>query len=351
VIVGPSDTSPPPEISVLVLAFERTGLLAGALRSVLTQGYPRDRLEVLVVANAIDGAVRRDFEPQGVRFILSSQPELGAKIAEGARAAMGEILCLLEDDDRYLPAKLAEVSQRFRADPDLAYYHNNFRTIGPDEAPFAGRFRKTAAARRIERVGRIYRRADHPIGGWEQFAGVFPGFNNSCIALRRQAFGPWWEFVARSDLTSDECLFLAAGACGGAILQDALILTEVMVHPESISNPIGESSGGDLGRLKAFSLRNARSRRVLIDLAARSGRTDLRRQAEAEVAIQDLVGCFRNPTANRRDFGRPLWTVVRDPRALAVRNFPSVAALGILGLVAPPFARSFYRWLKRVGSD
>ncbi|MCI4367798.1 MAG: glycosyltransferase family 2 protein, partial [Thermoplasmata archaeon] len=338
-----------PEISVVILAFDRTNLLAGALRSVMSQEFPRDRFEVLVVANVVDAAVKSEFEPQGVRFLLSTQKALGAKVAEGSEAARGRILCLLEDDDRYLPGKLAQVARRFREDPSLGFYHNAFRTVGPDGAPWLGTFHRDEAARQIARRGQVYRPANSAMGDWAPFAGIFPGFNNSCIALRRAVFGPWWGFVARSDLISDECLFLAAAASGAAILQDREVLTELMVHAGSISNPVSGVSEFEVDRLRTFSERNARSRRVLIDLAHQSRRSDLIEMAEAEVAMQDLVGCLRDPRSSRGNFAAPLRIVLRRRRTLSVWNYPSVAALAAGALLSPAMARMLYRGLKRVG--
>jgi len=344
-----TDRAPRPSISVVVLAFQRTHLLAGALRSVLDQGMSGAPFEVLVVANAVDEHVRAEFEARGVRFLRSSHPELGAKVAEGGRAATGEVICLLEDDDRFLASKLAEVGRRFRDDPELVYYHNNFRTIGPDGAPWSGYFSKDAADHRITRLGRAFRPARAGAGGWGTFTGMFPGFNNSCISLRRAPFASWWEFVARSDLTSDECLFLSAAATGGGILQDSEVLTELMIHPGSISNPTSGSGDIDMAALRSFSERNAKSRRVLLDLAQRSGRPDLIGMAEAEVAIQDLIGCLRDPTSDRGRFRTPLRIAMRRGDTLAVRNFRSVALLGATGVAAPPLARWLYRRFKHGG--
>ena len=341
---------PPPEgtptVSVVVIAHRRTEYLPGAIRSVLAQELARDRYEVLVVANALPEEPLDDFRAAGVRFLESRAEELGAKVAEGLAATRGEVVALLEDDDRFAPGRLNAVVDRFVADPSLVYYHGAFRTIGPDERPFPGPFHRDPAAARIARRHRIYRPAGAPPGGWSEFRGTFPGFNNSCLAVRRSAFLPHAARIARFDLATDEGLFLTAAASGGAILQDDAVGTLVMVHPASVSNPQSAVDGLDLERLREFSDRTTRALAALREVGVAAGRPDVVQLAEADAALQRLIGRLRRGEHDRVGYARAAGEMVRRPGALATQNYPMVPVLGLLGALAPGLASRTYRALR-----
>ena len=115
-----------PYISVLILAHDRRKFLFDAVNSVLSQDFPRDKYEVLVVKYELDNdkEIDKKLEELGVRVINTKEASLGAKIAIGAEEAKGEVLAFLEDDDLFLPGKLSRVYEVFKKDKKIGYYHN-----------------------------------------------------------------------------------------------------------------------------------------------------------------------------------------------------------------------------------
>ena len=111
-------------ISVIVIAYNRRKYLLQAVRSALQQTLPKDLYEVIVVKNFRDETIDRRLEEWGVANIYSDDTSQGGKIREALEVARGEVISVLEDDDEFLPEKLAGVYAAFKSGAD--YYHNGF---------------------------------------------------------------------------------------------------------------------------------------------------------------------------------------------------------------------------------
>ena len=109
-----------PLITVLVTAHRRRQYIRKALDSVRAQDIDRSEYEVIVVSN-FEG---RYEGLSNLRWITVDEEGLSPKIAVGFEEARGEIVSMLEDDDRWLPGKLRlvrDLMRRERAD----FLHNN----------------------------------------------------------------------------------------------------------------------------------------------------------------------------------------------------------------------------------
>lgn len=98
----------PPLVSVVIPTRGRPDLLAGAVRSALRQTWPR--IEVVVVVDGPDAATARrleTFTDPRVRtlFLEENRGTCDARNA-GVRAAQGDWIALLDDDDEWLPDKI-----------------------------------------------------------------------------------------------------------------------------------------------------------------------------------------------------------------------------------------------------
>ena len=113
-----------PTVSVVITAYHRTRWLPAATSSVLlAQTDPPD--EVLVVEEQGDG--RRAYEETETRGVPvrrwngapagESLERVGEMVAFGLREARSEIVSFLDDDDVYLPGKVAAVRGFFAAHP------------------------------------------------------------------------------------------------------------------------------------------------------------------------------------------------------------------------------------------
>ena len=113
-----------PTVSVLIPAYNEAEAIARTLEAVLTQDYPKDCLQVLVVSDCSDDGtdeIVRSFSARGVELLR--QPERGGK-ALGLNAAMrharGDIVIFCDANARFDPRCVRELVQNF-ADPEVGY--------------------------------------------------------------------------------------------------------------------------------------------------------------------------------------------------------------------------------------
>jgi GT2 family glycosyltransferase len=91
--MNPSES---PAASVVVPTRNRPELLAGTLRSLAAQDFPRDRFEVVVVD---DGSAPPVEVPAGVRLVRFDSPRgVNAARNAGAHEALSELVCFVDDD-------------------------------------------------------------------------------------------------------------------------------------------------------------------------------------------------------------------------------------------------------------
>jgi glycosyltransferase involved in cell wall biosynthesis len=108
-----------PQISVVIDNHNYGRFLREALDSVLAQGLDAGEFEIIV---ADDGStddsreILNQYAPRGVRALLQERQGQATAFNTGLSAAGGELVCLLDSDDVFLPGKLKAVLAAF-ADP------------------------------------------------------------------------------------------------------------------------------------------------------------------------------------------------------------------------------------------
>jgi len=115
-----------PLISVVITAYNYGRFIEEAIDSVLSQDFPPDQLEVVVVDDGSTddtGERVRRYGPQ-VRYFPTPNRGQAAALNLGFNMARGEIISLLDGDDLFLPGKLSRVAGAFQRDPALGMvYH------------------------------------------------------------------------------------------------------------------------------------------------------------------------------------------------------------------------------------
>jgi hypothetical protein len=117
----PGALSPRPLVSVLVANYNYAGFIGQTIESVLGQTY--DHWELIICDDGstdnsvpvIEEFVKRD--PR-IRLIRKSNGGHASALNEAYAACQGEIVCLLDSDDLYLPTKLQRVVETCLANPD-----------------------------------------------------------------------------------------------------------------------------------------------------------------------------------------------------------------------------------------
>lgn len=108
-----------PTVSVVIPTYNRAAFLAQAIRSVLAQTYTDFEVIVVDDGSADDtAAVVRSFDDARVRYLYQTNSERSVARNRGLEAAKGIYLAFLDDDDRYLPHKLACQAAFLETNPD-----------------------------------------------------------------------------------------------------------------------------------------------------------------------------------------------------------------------------------------
>ncbi len=116
----------PPVISVLITAYNYGRFIEESVDSVLSQDFPPDQLEVVVVddGSTDDTAQRLQKYDSRVRYFHQPNGGQASALNLGFAHARGEIISLLDGDDFFFPGKLARVAEAFLRDPALGMvYH------------------------------------------------------------------------------------------------------------------------------------------------------------------------------------------------------------------------------------
>jgi glycosyltransferase involved in cell wall biosynthesis len=118
---------PTPLVSVIIPAFNRGDLLREAIASALAQTYRP--IELLVIDDGSTEDIASIVAAYGpaVRYLRQANAGPAAARNNGIRHSTGELIALLDSDDRWLAEKLARQVPHFAADPDLGMVHSKVR--------------------------------------------------------------------------------------------------------------------------------------------------------------------------------------------------------------------------------
>jgi glycosyltransferase involved in cell wall biosynthesis len=107
-----------PLVSVVIPVKNGARFMREAIDSVLAQRYPR--LELLIVdGGSTDGSIEIARSYEQATLLPQRGDGLGGAWNEGIEASSGELVALLDSDDRWLPGKLEAQVAMLRADPRL----------------------------------------------------------------------------------------------------------------------------------------------------------------------------------------------------------------------------------------
>jgi glycosyltransferase involved in cell wall biosynthesis len=115
-----------PLISVLITTHNYGRFIEEAIGSVLSQDFPPDRVEILVVDDGSTDGTSERVKKYGLHIQYFYKPNGGQASALnfGIARARGEFIALLDADDLFLPGKLKRIVDSFHQDPALGMvYH------------------------------------------------------------------------------------------------------------------------------------------------------------------------------------------------------------------------------------
>jgi glycosyltransferase involved in cell wall biosynthesis len=121
-----------PRVSVIIPTRNRSKLLQGAIESVLAQTYPH--IEVIVVDDgSTDDTAEVVAQYAGrVTYLKQANQDVAAARNTGIRAASGDYLTFLDDDDLILPTKIEHQVRVLVSRPKVGLVHCRFYYIDGD---------------------------------------------------------------------------------------------------------------------------------------------------------------------------------------------------------------------------
>ncbi|MDD5718712.1 MAG: glycosyltransferase family 2 protein, partial [Candidatus Krumholzibacteria bacterium] len=169
-----------PSVSVLIAAFNEARHIESTVRNKLSQDYPPEKLEVIVVSDqSTDGTdeIVRSIDDARVRLVRQ-EPRAGktSGLNRIAPLARGEILVFSDANSHYAPETVAELIKPF-ADPAVGYVTGRMLYRAPDGSA-AGEGCST------------YMRYENQLRAWETRLGSIVGVDGGVDAMRRQLWQP-----------------------------------------------------------------------------------------------------------------------------------------------------------------
>ncbi|MCI4323905.1 MAG: glycosyltransferase family 2 protein [Thermoplasmata archaeon] len=268
-----------PAITVIVTAHDRREFLLEAVRSVVAQEMAPAACEILVVKNFSDPELDPALDALGALRIETDLVPLGAKIALGVARARADIVTFLEDDDTYLPGRLARLADQFRQDRSLGYVRNGERRVDAAGHELAASAYGPERAVLV-RMGPLRVTSEGLPAHLGPLSQVAPDFNLSCIALRREIAGKDASILQGLEAAVDSFLFYAALRARATVLVDPTPETQYRVHGSNASL-IAPSTDESLQRNLAYVQRFLRGFAPTLELCEREGPDGARRLARA----------------------------------------------------------------------
>jgi hypothetical protein len=232
-VAGPSEA---PYVTVVVTAYRRRTFLREAVRSALDQTLPRAEYEVLVLKDFADAALDTWFAAEGVTVLTEDLPNVGQMLARGVRLARGEVVCYLDDDDRFRRDKLAGVAAAFRGDPRLGLLRNGYDPIDAQGQPVPAwnRYRPQPTETLTIDTSRDTTRYLPWISHYSGYANV------STMAFRRSVLEPWLGVLDTVTAAQDLFLPTVAALSGTKHRFEAAKWNEFRVHASTSHASIAE---------------------------------------------------------------------------------------------------------------
>jgi glycosyltransferase involved in cell wall biosynthesis len=214
-VVSTKPNSPRPDdgvpfVSILINNYNYGRFLGDAIRSALAQSY-LDREIIVADDGSTDNSlqVAQSFGDQ-VRLIAKQNGGQASAFNAGFAASNGQIICLLDADDVFLPGKLQRIAEVFRQNPDIGWCFENLKLFR--DSP-AGRFPRD----RFFAAGKIDARQS-------MLAGIFPSNIESAssgLSFRRELLARILPMPhAKSILLCDDYIKAACYALSPGIALD-----------------------------------------------------------------------------------------------------------------------------------
>jgi glycosyltransferase involved in cell wall biosynthesis len=301
-----------PSLTVIIPAYFRRNFLLQAVGSVLEQPSPVGELEILVIKNFEDEGIDQALVRGGVRTLDFGSQTYGLTLARAVRAAHGDVVAFLEDDDRFARTKLQTLREVFGRSSEVGFYHNDYLEIDAIGKPRARSELRQSLDRRVAGEGLRVFGAREKREQFDRLTAFLPHAHLSCMAVRRTLLEAVTPQLERVPIGVDFFLFFAALASPGEMVIDPRPLTEYRIHPGNSSRQLttSEERHAELERDSEAMTVEARG------LLRARGATSLEPLLESELAAHEMFLAWSAPRPDSWALAAALAGMVRHPRSL-----------------------------------
>jgi glycosyltransferase involved in cell wall biosynthesis len=161
-----------PHVTVLIDTYNYGQFIEEAVESALTQEFPREQHEILVIddGSTDDTSDRLKKYGDAIRYLRKPNGGQASAFNFGFAEARGEIIATLDADDLWMPEKLRRVCETFDKNPDAGMvYHRAYVWRGGQEVRVDSHFSEVSGRIPESRVSLL----------------SYPMVATSCLAFRR----------------------------------------------------------------------------------------------------------------------------------------------------------------------
>ena len=225
-----------PFISVVIDGFMRKEFIIEAVNSIRNQDLNENAFELIVLRAFDDIELDKQLTQNKAKILDVRDISFGEAIRYAVEESIGEVICFLDDDDKFQPNKLSRVYDLFSADPDLCYFHNG-QIFCNENSDIISNFklRKENPGMLKFENKRFMNLASSLIKTGRYIDSLW--FNFSSISVRKKIFNGKMDFVQRITGHSDDLMFYLAFSFNGkaSMLNTNEPLTVYRVHNSTTS--------------------------------------------------------------------------------------------------------------------
>ncbi|MCL6090793.1 MAG: glycosyltransferase family 2 protein [Candidatus Thermoplasmatota archaeon] len=210
--------------SVIIYTYKRKEFILKAVESVSSQSIPRSDYEIIVVKAFRDQKIDSKIDGLVDKNLFVDEKGHGKKLVPAVIASRGEIIFLLDDDDEFLPTKMAQILELFKHHSDLVFAHHSITKIDENGLPFKGGEEAVPPRELMLDTSLISRRS---ISGFIKYRA---NWYSSCMAFSRKSLLKHLSFLEEVDQSIDPFLFFMAISTVGKMILVPDRLTKYRVH-------------------------------------------------------------------------------------------------------------------------
>ncbi len=220
--------------SIIIFDFSRPDFIHRSVHFLIKEISGTDS-EIILIKSYKNPEIERFLDDNNVKYMdLMERNKQSDYIKTACEIASGEIIIFMDDDDIFYPGKIKYVSDLFKENKNLGYYHNNFDTIDESENITVNRNYKTPEFESLyidgNRKSEFFRNSKN----LRLMLKIRPDFNSSSIAVRKSLLSEYHEDY-NFNVRPDSFIFTLALMSSLDLMLDNSILTHYRIYRGNVS--------------------------------------------------------------------------------------------------------------------